>query len=104
MKTHLPINRILLGLLVAISIMLIVFTCLHAFDKNPPIEFYNLPFPTDKTEYRAGDHIILTADYCRYTNVHYILNLRFVNGIAFTVPSNIKKPPSPDIQNTTPLE
>ena len=86
MSKYIPINRILLTLLIAIILMMAVFTYLYVFDNNPPIEFYNLPFPTDKKEYRAGDNIILTADYCRYTTVSYTLNMRFVDGIAFSVP------------------
>lgn len=86
MKKHLPINRILLTLLVAVATIIIVFTYFYAFDANPAIEFYNLPFPTDKSEYRAGDVIYLTADYCRYTNVSYTLHLAFIDGLRFTVP------------------
>lgn len=81
-----PINRILLSLLGAISIGIVLLTYLYALDQNPPIEFYNLPFPTDKQTYQVGDNIVLTADYCRYTDVSYTLNLRFVDGIAFTIP------------------
>ena len=86
MKKHLPLNRILLALLVVTSTILIAFTYLYVFDQNNPVEFNNLPFPTDKEKYRVGDTIILTLDFCRYSNASYTRNLRFVDSLVFSVP------------------
>lgn len=86
MRKYIPINRILLTLLITITVGIVIFTYLHAFQNNPPIEFYNLPFPTDKQQYTHGEDIKITAEYCRYTDVPYTLNLRFVDGLIFVVP------------------
>ena len=83
---RLPFNRILLILLILVSTLPVLFVYLYGFEDNPPVEFNNLPFPTDKGEYHPGESIILTLDYCRYTNAPYTRNVRFVDGLVFSVP------------------
>ena len=86
MKKYLYINRILFTLLIVISATLVIFTYLYVFDQSNPVEFYNLPFPTDKEEYKTGDTIILTLNYCRFTNASYTRSVRFVDSLVFSVP------------------
>ena len=86
MTKYIPINRILLALLVGISVMILLGTYLYAFDQKTPVEFFNLPFPTDKEEYHTGDTIILTLDYCRYTDASYTRNVSFIDSLVFSVP------------------
>lgn len=86
MTKYIPINRILLALLVGTSAIILLGTYLYAFDQKTPVEFFNLPFPTDKEQYHTGDTIILTLDYCRYSNAPYTRNLRFVDSLVFSVP------------------
>jgi hypothetical protein len=93
--THVPINRILLALLFVISMGLILFTYLYAFQHNPPIELLNVPFPTDKSKYSVGDNIVITTEYCRYTDVSYTLNLDFVDGLRFSTPEQRRAGASP---------
>lgn len=58
--------------------------------ENPPVAFYNIPFPTDKQVYRAGDSLIVTAEYCRYTDDPFNLSLQFENSIIVQVPEQVR--------------
>jgi len=102
MRKYLPINRILLTLLLFTAIIIIVFTYLHAFEANPPIVFNNIPFPVNKETYKAGDLIIATVDYCKYTDVGYTKYSSFVDGIMFAIPEEHKggSPPGCRTVNT----
>jgi len=53
------------------------------FHENPPVEFLNMPFPVDKEVYSSGDSVVITVDYCRYTNEPFVSHISFVDGLVF---------------------
>lgn len=55
--------------LVSIIIGLILFLILIALRNLPTIEYYNLPFPTDKLEYYPTDSIRYVVEFKKFTNV-----------------------------------
>lgn len=64
-----------------------MLTCfyLYFFDNPVPIVFHNLPFPTDKHEYKRGDGALVLMDFCKNITrqVPITLDLFFVDGIMF---------------------
>ena len=75
-----------LSLIILLVAVIAYGTYLVAFDANPPVVYNNLPFPVDKAQYRAGEEIIITADYCKFTNVPFHAHVAFVDGLIFSVP------------------
>lgn len=77
-------------LLLSVIIMMVgvisYSTYLLAFDANPPVEFYNAPFPVDKEEYRAGDEVVVFVDLCKYTMAPFDAHVNFVDGILYSLP------------------
>lgn len=49
------------------SVVLLALLYWLFFDTPVPIQFTNLPFPVDKSEYRPGEKVVRTADACRFT-------------------------------------
>jgi len=88
MNKNLCFDYILLALLVIISVMLIGGTYLFAFHENPPIEFFNQPFPVTKESYSGGETVVVTVQYCKHTTSAYIRNLSFVDGLVFSIPES----------------
>lgn len=89
MKYHIPINRILFGLLILAIFVVIAITYMIAFHHNPPVVFNNIPFPVDKEQYKVGETIIVTVDYCRYTSASYIRYISFIDSLVFYLPESI---------------
>jgi hypothetical protein len=85
-QTNKIANTLAILSLIITTSLLIIGIYLFALDANPPIEFTNLPFPVDISEYRSGERITITTEYCRYTNVSYIMRLDFVDGLRFSTP------------------
>lgn len=75
-----------LYLLIVISVAVITIGYLLIFHQNPPVEFYNLPFPTDKQTYSAGDDVLITVELCRNTLAPFDLDLNFVDGLIYSTP------------------
>ena len=67
---------------------LILLVSLHVLNfENPPIVFHNLPFPTNQAQYKAGDMLIVNAEFTRYTDAPFTLLGEFRDGIVvMTVP------------------
>jgi len=57
------------SVIIMINVGLVLFALVFVrFYENPPIEFFNAPFDTNRDVYQAGDSIIITVVYCRYTS------------------------------------
>jgi len=74
-------------LLAANVLMAATFYFVYLYE-NPAIEYYNLPAPTDKQVYRAGDTIKVSLDLCRYTSAPGRVYIELVDGVAFTIPAS----------------
>lgn len=58
---------------------------LYFFDNPTPITFYNLPLPVNKEQYKRGEGISISMDYCKTLTraVPITLDVFFVDGIMF---------------------
>lgn len=65
------------------------FVYLYWIDDNPPVTFANMPFPLDTATYEAGDTIIMTVDYCRYTNAPTVAYRSFHNDVTWFLPISV---------------
>jgi hypothetical protein len=69
----------------AIGLMLLIgFWLLYPYKT---IDFKNLPFPVNKSEYKPGETLIYTVDYCKYTDVIPAVTRFYVNGVIYLVSS-----------------
>lgn len=53
--------------------------------QNPPITFFNDPFPVNKQVYEAGDPFIIKVSFCRHTNVPFKIFAEFQDGLIFPI-------------------
>lgn len=76
---------------VLISGALLTVFYMRFFQGNPPVEFYNLPFPTDKIEYLPGEPVRIDVDLCRIVGgITYTSHKRFVNSEVHSMPVDIR--------------
>ena len=80
------LNRILLVILVITMVLIAGGTYLIAFHENPPVEFFNLPFPVDKEAYHAGDLLNMEINYCRYSTSTFTAHINFMNELIYAAP------------------
>ncbi len=80
-----PVEFVIMLFLVASLLALITSTYFAFFHQNPPIEFLNLPFPTDKREYTHGEPIARTANFCKFTNASVVIFPRLEGDIVYTL-------------------
>lgn len=74
------------------SVALVIIFYLYNFDGNPPIEINNIPIPTNKTVYEAGDDIIIYVEMCRFTDTpFYVSRKHYVNGLLHPTPVETRK-------------
>lgn len=85
-KLHRFINIFLLLSLVIISLGIVFGTYLYGFQDNPPAIVKNTPFKVNKKIYHVGDALIVTFDYCRYTDVAVTRYVYFVDGLSYIAP------------------
>lgn len=64
---------------------LLTFTYFKFLHQNPPIEFTNLPFPTDKDQYKRGDVINRFGSFCKFTNASATIRPRLEGSIIYTL-------------------
>ena len=83
-KKHL--NHLLLTLLALVAVFLVTGIYLYAFDQNPATVITNSPMPVDRAVYRAGDPILATIEYCRYTKVPFTTYISFSDTLIFDIP------------------
>ena len=55
--------------LVVLIIAIVAILLTVAFQKSPTVEYFNLPFPTDKLEYYPGDSIVYQVEFKKYTDI-----------------------------------
>ena len=72
--------------LVIIALALSAGLCLYLFYQNPPVEYYNLPFPTTKPKYSAGETVYLTVDYCKSSTSDFDVSVSLVDGLLYSMP------------------
>jgi len=60
-------------------LLLFSFVYFNAIDGNPPVRFYNIPFPVDKQIYKRGEEIKMYLDVCKYEPVPATSYIQFSN-------------------------
>lgn len=55
--------------LVFLIVAIVIFLMIIAFKNEPTIEYYNIPFPTDKLEYHPTDSIKYRVEFRKLTNI-----------------------------------
>ena len=79
------LNHLLLAILVVLMMGATTFIYLFSFDANPPTEFRNLPFPTDKASYVHGERIRLYVDQCRHVESPTVSRQQFVDTLTYNL-------------------
>lgn len=54
---------------------------------NPPVVFNNVPFPVEPVQVRAGEHVIVTVDRCRMTDLPVTVHRAWVNNLVHFQPA-----------------
>ena len=85
LKMRLTIGSFFLLLLITAGTGLI-FLWFLAIHDNPPITFYNSPFPVDKQIYNPGEIVSTFVDFCTHTSSPYTLYPEFHNSLVWRVP------------------
>ena len=80
------LNNLLAGVLVGVLVLVLGSIYLLAFHENPAM-IVNSPVLVAQAEYRAGDEIIATFDYCRYSNAPATRYISFSDGLLYNVPT-----------------
>jgi len=79
-------NQLLIAILVGVLVLIMGSIYLMAFHENPAMVI-NSPVLVDKNEYRAGEAIIATFDYCRYSNAPATRYISFSDGLFYNLPT-----------------
>jgi len=67
-ESYFKLINVLTGAGVAVmSFFVLAVLWLFVYYENPPLEVYHLPFEVGK-EYKQGDSIAVTVDFCKFTN------------------------------------
>jgi len=88
-KIHTLISRTILGSLLLIIGLLLSLIVGILFYNNPPVRFFNVPFPVDQSLYYPGDDILATVNYCKYNQAFFTTSIAFVDGLIFSAPERI---------------
>lgn len=57
------------------------------FADYKPIVFNNIPFPVSKTQFKNGDTLSYTVDYCKHIAMDSLVTREFVNQVVYVTPS-----------------
>ncbi len=68
---------------IALNLAMIVGFYYYFIDCREPIKFGNLPFPTEKMEYKRGEKMNITIDYCKKKNLPSKMYANFTGGIVY---------------------
>lgn len=69
----------------ALGAMVTGFWMRHV-EANPPIEFFNIPFPTTEKAYHPGDAVEIYAEWCRYTDKPVTRFVEFRDALILPIP------------------
>jgi len=83
------LNKLSVISLAIVAVAMVWAIYLVAFQGNPPSRIFNDPLPVDKAVYYPGDDIVITIDYCRYTEVPFTSNVSFVDSLVFALPPHV---------------
>lgn len=76
----------------AIAIGGLVVLSYWSFHPHRTLEVQSIT--TDKTEYKAGDRMVLHVEFCKFTGAEALITRRFVDGVVFTTPAvRVNNPP-----------
>jgi hypothetical protein len=86
-EKHTKLLNSLSATIIILLLVIISFTFYNIIiDDNPPVEFYNIPFPIDSTTYHVGDSILMFMDFCKYSSLPFDVTVSFINEIIYTTP------------------
>ena len=81
------INHFLFSIIVLTVCLMVYSIFLIGIDKNPPVQYNNLPFPVNSEQYRAGEDILINVDLCKYTKAPFTTSINFIDGLLYSIPA-----------------
>jgi hypothetical protein len=75
------------GIISAMGLLMLVgFWLIYPYN---PVTYNNLPHTVDKQEYKPGESLYLTVDFCRYSNIVPEIRRSFVDGVVYNLHSTV---------------
>lgn len=89
MDTKHKLRDMLLNLVLVLLIGYVLLHVYWAFYPYKTVVINNSPYPTEKTEYKAGETVKYTVDYCKFVDMPSKLSKTLVGATYYVAPTQL---------------